>query len=68
MKVFWKTVSAAEATISMDSAGVEELSLPTEVILEMEKCLRDSARLLPPNVRRFKEWNVGLLERFEEEE
>ena len=66
MKVFWKTVSIAEATVLMDLEGVEEVELPVEAIVEMETCLRDSAQLLPPNMRNFKEWDVGLVDRFEE--
>ena len=65
MKVFWRTLNAAEATVLMDSEVVEDVSLPVEAIVELETCLLESAKLLPPHVRKFKEWDVGLLERFE---
>lgn len=68
MKIFWKSISAAEANKLLDSVTHEEVSLPTETILEIKKCLQDSASFLPPSGRRFQDWGVGLLERFDEAE
>jgi HECT-like Ubiquitin-conjugating enzyme (E2)-binding len=66
MKVFWKLVSREEADSSVESESAEEVLLPTEVIDEIKACLQDSALVLPPSARKFKEWDVGLLERYEE--
>jgi hypothetical protein len=66
MKVFWKLVSREEADSSVESESAEELLLPTEVIDEIKACLQESALVLPPSARKFKEWDVGLLERYEE--
>jgi hypothetical protein len=66
MKVFWKLVSREEADSSVASASAEEVLLPTEVIDEIKACLQKSVLILPPSARKFKEWDVGLLERYEE--
>jgi HECT-like Ubiquitin-conjugating enzyme (E2)-binding len=68
MKIFWKAVSgsAADKLMEDNTRPVEDVSLPLETILEIKKDLLDSAFLLPPSQRRFQDWDVGLLERFEE--
>jgi hypothetical protein len=68
MKIFWKVVSVsdAEKLTEDNSRTVEEISLPAETILEIKKDLLDSALLLPPSPRKFQDWDVGLLKRFEE--
>jgi hypothetical protein len=66
MKILWKKVSTEASEALMESPGVEEVVFPTEAIVEIEMCLRNSAQLLPPSSRKFQEWNVGLLERYEE--
>lgn len=68
MKVFWKSVSATAAEKIMDKDGVEEVALPKETIVEIRNSLRNSAVLLPPSGRKFQDWNVGLLDRFEEQD
>jgi hypothetical protein len=66
MKMFWKSVDLAAADALIESEGVEEVFLPVETILEIEATLRDSVELLPPSARKFQDWNVGLLERFQQ--
>jgi hypothetical protein len=65
MKIFWKAISAAEANKLLDSSTHEEVSLPAETIIEIERLLRQSASFLPPSGRMFQDWDVGLLERFD---
>lgn len=67
MKVLWKPVSNAESTKLIDTQKAEDIVLPRDAVVEIEKHLRESARLLPPSARLFQGWNVGLLERYEEE-
>lgn len=66
MKVFWESVNAEAADALMGSTGVEEILLPAEAIYGMETHLRSSSSFLPPSARKFQNWDVGLLERFEE--
>lgn len=68
MKVFWKVVSSHEAAILLDSDSVEDLELQTDGLLEIERCLRESAVCLPPSARKFKEWDVGLLDRYQQQQ
>ncbi|KAH7413124.1 ubiquitin-conjugating enzyme E2-binding protein [Cadophora sp. MPI-SDFR-AT-0126] len=65
MKVFWKPISTNEARSLLDDGNAEELILPDEIVVEVGGILRDSACCLPPSARKFKEWNVGLLERYQ---
>ncbi|KAK0127560.1 hypothetical protein ONS96_007094 [Cadophora gregata f. sp. sojae] len=65
MKVFWKPISADDAKILLDGGAAEELVLPDEIVVDIGRVLRDSACCLPPSARHFKEWDVGLLERYQ---
>jgi len=65
MKIFWKPVSGSIAEKLMDTEGVEELILPQETIVEIERDLAESASLLPRTNRKFQDWDVGLMDRWE---
>ncbi|KAI9053931.1 hypothetical protein LZ554_002875 [Drepanopeziza brunnea f. sp. 'monogermtubi'] len=65
MKVFWKLVTSQDAVELLDSSNVENVQTPTEGIREIEGVLRESAFVLPPSARKFKDWDVGLLERYQ---
>ena len=65
MKIFWKPVSGSIAEKLMDTEGVEELILPQETIVEIERDLVESASLLPRTNRKFQDWDVGLMDRWE---
>lgn len=66
MKVFWKTLTMEAAEKLVGSNGVEEMYLPVEAINGIELCLQLSSSFLPPSARKFQNWDVGLLERYEE--
>ena len=57
-------MEAAEKLVG--SNGVEEMYLPVEAINGIELCLQLSSSFLPPSARKFQNWDVGLLERYEE--
>ncbi|PVH77853.1 hypothetical protein DL98DRAFT_423127 [Cadophora sp. DSE1049] len=65
MKVFWKSISMDDARSLLDGGTAEELLLPDEILVEIGRVLRDSACCLPPSARKFKEWDVGLLDRYQ---
>lgn len=65
MKIFYQSVSAVEAEELMKKEGVEEVHFPGEAIEEMRVELEKSGLCLPASGRKFREWDVGLLERFE---
>ena len=66
MKLFWKVLSPEEDQKMRDNVGVEDLDLPKDAVEELMGDLRLSASLLPPSARKFREWDVGLLERWED--
>lgn len=48
-----------------ESATIEDVEFPQELYEELEKSLDDSQDVLPATARKFQEWDVGLLERFD---
>ncbi|KAF2663065.1 hypothetical protein K491DRAFT_551946, partial [Lophiostoma macrostomum CBS 122681] len=66
MKIFyqrraWKELAPGEP----EEVGVEVLELDAELYSELETGLEEGRKLLPVGARTFKEWEVGLLDRFD---
>ncbi|OJD29851.1 ubiquitin-conjugating enzyme e2c-binding protein [Diplodia corticola] len=81
MKVLWKPAAAQNGDVTQSSAvaaagqaldrqslSTEELSLPPPAFDALKEGLHESGAWLPASARTFREWNVGLLERFAEDE
>lgn len=71
LKVFYQTVADTSALTNSApgtpiSATLEELCLPYNIYRDMVLALESSNKILPPSGRKFQEWNVGLLNLFEE--
>lgn len=70
MKVFWQSISPTSdqrESLEQQSFSVEEVVFPKHVFGKLQEALEDARHLLPASARRFREWEVGLLERFDEE-
>ncbi|KID77136.1 uncharacterized protein G6M90_00g100470 [Metarhizium brunneum] len=67
MKVLYQQITAEEGDKLTDSIvlDVQDLSLPTATIQLSREILKSSNRLLPEKERSFKEWQVGLLDRWD---
>lgn len=66
MKLFYRMVEEGKAKeVLLDDANVEDILLPEDVLMEVGDLLRCSTELLPASVRKFREWNVGLLDRYD---
>ncbi|KAF2968579.1 hypothetical protein GQX73_g4954 [Xylaria multiplex] len=67
VKVFYRIVSQEEADIMLESitSDVQDISLPSEAITTILGLLNESNSLVPESDRKFKEWTVGLLERWD---
>lgn len=76
MKVFYQDVSDVDGllnpggpdesgTRAATSFSLEELELPGSIYEEILHVLARSNEMLPVSARRFREWKVGLLSRFE---
>jgi hypothetical protein len=66
MKVFyenktWSPLQPGEP----ESASIEDVEFPAELFGELRRGLERSQRVLPPTARRFKGWDVGVLQRFD---
>ncbi|KAJ5902729.1 hypothetical protein N7495_003257 [Penicillium taxi] len=73
MKVFFQQATDVESILNRDIGkpsplSVEELELPRMIYEALSRALLNSHMLLPLSVRRFNEWQVGLLSRFSREE
>ncbi|KAI0433419.1 ubiquitin-conjugating enzyme E2-binding protein [Xylaria sp. FL1042] len=65
-KVFYRTVSQEQADKMLESmtSDVQDISLPYEAITTIDELLQNSNSFIPESDRRFKEWTVGLLEKW----
>lgn len=63
-------VSQTEADKLLDSmtSDVQDINLPADAISEVLDTLNRSNGFLPPSNRLFKEWKVGLLEKWDEDQ
>ena len=71
LKVFYQDIADTSSLVNLApgapaSATLEELCLPCNIYRDMVLALESSNKLLPPSGRKFREWNVGLLNIFEE--
>jgi ubiquitin-protein ligase E3 D len=67
-KIFYRPISDKECAAMLEGASmsVEEIQLPTEVMTDLMDTLRRSTIAIPESARKFREWDVGFLERFVE--
>ncbi|WXC55152.1 hypothetical protein SNK03_001123 [Fusarium graminearum] len=67
MKILYRHIDSEEGDklITCMTSDVQEITLPETAIKAAEECLLASSQLLPAQERTFKEWNVGLLGRWE---
>jgi len=66
MKIFYQRQSYAPLQPGdPEPAHTEDIAFPPDLYDELDCALRLSQRLLPSAARRWREWHVGLLERFD---
>ncbi|KAK2823869.1 hypothetical protein FQN49_007537 [Arthroderma sp. PD_2] len=70
LKVFYQDVANVQSLVNPElgmpsAASLEELRLPLDIYDCIKGVLERSTGLLPPSGRKFKEWEVGLLDLFE---
>ncbi|KAL2153887.1 hypothetical protein VTH82DRAFT_2563 [Thermothelomyces myriococcoides] len=68
IKLLYRNLSVGEADKMLEAVTCDsqEISIPAQAIGDVVRHLEHSSRLLPPKERKFKEWNVGLLTRWEQ--
>jgi hypothetical protein len=70
MKVFYQDCADVEKLLHPEIGNpsplsVEELELPSMIFEALKIALRRSTSMLPASARRFGEWDVGILSRYQ---
>lgn len=67
MKVLYQAIGVEQGNKLVESmtSDVQDISLPLSVIEATQETLESSSLLLPEQERRFRDWKVGLLERWD---
>ncbi|GKT41910.1 uncharacterized protein ColSpa_02091 [Colletotrichum spaethianum] len=67
IKLLYREITQEDADAMLESmtSDVQEVNLPTAEIAKAAQGLKASSGLLPPSERVFKEWSVGLLDKWE---
>ncbi|EXJ88670.1 hypothetical protein A1O1_05601 [Capronia coronata CBS 617.96] len=65
MKVFYKTLSDPLKFLDANSNTYEELVVTEEDLADFRKSLQESTTILPQSARKFQDWDVGLIDRWE---
>ena len=65
MKIFYRVVNDPAEMLDKYQTSLEEIFLPAEILEDFHKSLVQSTTMLPPAARKFQEWQVGLLDRYE---
>lgn len=65
MKIFFREIEEPKMVLDEHQASVEDLQLDAASYKRLKEVLHGSNELLPPIARTFKEWTIGLLDRYE---
>ena len=65
MKIFYQLAKEPQKILDEQSQTVEELFLSVPILHEFTTALKESTNQLPMSARSFKEWSVGLLDRYQ---
>jgi ubiquitin-protein ligase E3 D len=65
LKIFYQKTYDAQKLLDEHQASLEELRLPKLIFEPFKQALIDSTDLLPPSARKFQEWTIGLIDRYE---
>ena len=67
MKVFYQVVPRPKGLLEQPQVGMEDINVPLKILSAVHASLEQSTSLIPGSARRFQDWRVGLLERFDVE-
>jgi ubiquitin-protein ligase E3 D len=65
LKLFYQNIDDSQKLLDEHQASLEELPLPVSIYESFQNSLTESTELLPPLARKFEDWTIGLLDRFE---
>lgn len=66
--MFYQEAKDPHKLLDEHQASLEELLLPRQIFQSFKSSLVASTDLLPPSARRFQEWTIGSLDRYERTE
>ncbi len=67
MKIFYQPVEDPQKILDEQSYTSEELYLSTSILNQFTAALKESTNLLPMSARSFREWSVGLIDRYQKD-
>ena len=65
LKIFYQETSAAQKLLADHQASLHELPLHKSLLESFKTSLLKSTVLLPPSSRKFQDWSIGLMDRYE---
>ena len=65
MKIFYKSISKPEEFLDEHNNTHEELVVPPEDFEDFKTILEESTTVLPLSARKFQDWGIGLIDRWE---
>jgi ubiquitin-protein ligase E3 D len=65
LKIFYQETDDAQKLLDEHQASLEELQLPGPIFESFKTALIESTDLLPPSARKFQDWTIGLIDRYE---
>lgn len=65
LKIFYQEAREPQNLLDEHQASLQELSLPTPLFDSFKSTLLERTDLLPPSSRKFKDWTISLIDRYE---
>ncbi|ERF71020.1 hypothetical protein EPUS_03300 [Endocarpon pusillum Z07020] len=65
LKIFYQNAEDPQKLLDEHQASFEELPLPASVFDSLKNVLIESTEFLPPSARKFQDWTIGLIDRYE---
>lgn len=65
LKIFYQQTNEPQTLLDEHQASLQELPLPESVFESFKDTLIQSTDLLPPSVRKFQDWTIGMIDRYE---
>ena len=65
LKIFYQDTEDSQKLLDEHQVSLEELPLPASVFESFKNVLIESTEFLPPSARKFQDWTIGLIDRYE---
>jgi ubiquitin-protein ligase E3 D len=65
LKIFYQMTEDAHMLLDEHQASLEDLPLPASIFESFKSALTQSTDLLPPSARKFQDWTIGMIDRYQ---